>query len=1088
MRTLTFAAVLFLLGFFAFSNETSVFAKMKAQETETEVIIEEVAVDPLLPTSTVGAKSESISGSVSDSESESSNAVSLETTTTRHGEQRAEQGRRSQRGHGATDSAEPREPKKIRFNVQKQPWNELIEWIADQGGFSLTMDTYPQGTWNYKDPNYYSVDEAIDLINSYLIPKEFVLIRKNNMLIVRDLGPGGASGIPTDLLETIFPDDLAKRGTYEVVRVQFNLKRTTPDVVQAEVERMLGPQGVIVAFPKSQSLLITETVGNLRAIQKVIDRLDNPTEAGSLRFYELENLKPEEALMLTRNLMGIPAEDPSLRAIADQSGKKIWFGGRPDQIEKAIDVLTKLDAAYADSVRNYGPLRFDVYPVDTADLQTFLTVTQTLLSGKPGIRLSIDPSTNSLLAYAYEEDHKTIQSTLDQMQTNSYRHDIIKLEKLSTTAAKAAIDKFFGAGAGGTGKPPIVEVDSVNKQLFVKGTNTQLNQIRQLLKNMGEFAEKKTVDPQNRETIRRINVSPSAAALIMDQIQQVWPDAHGNEIKVVNPSAMVPTMKEMMNKNGSGSSAPQMPQIRPNPTQKGDSTIEEQIEQLFPKRGEEKDDQKPVAKPNPVTQSDRLAGRGVYQNAMLSRLFEEESEDEDTIVTDSDIEQAKKKALAKFRERIREQFPQEEDIPTLSEKDLAYLQGNPDDASKKGAPIVLSMGPSGLMIASEDADALDALESLIEAMSNEAILTRSVLKPYYLQYTSAPVVATTLSTLMGATTGTTPATPKDPIDELAVADLFPVVASLGSVQATGSVTITADPRLNVMYVQANPVDHYTIEKKLLPLLDIPRGPEEIKKDATPRLIPVKNMKAEEMMMLVQTVFADKMAGGQQAQGGRGGRGGGGGGGIQDMISGLISRFTGLGEAPPPGQGAAAGGAAGAGGAAESQAKMTLSVYAPSNSLIVSSPEVLFEEVKLFVDMVDQTAGDQELVTEVIEVKHVNPQALRQALSSIAGPAAITSNSVASAPRGATTTTTTGTISSTGGGYSGGPGGGRPGGGPGGFLGGILGGLFGGGGQQRPGGAGGAGAAPPSPFGGLFGGGGGGQQRPGGFGGVRPGGR
>ncbi len=985
-----------------------------------------------------------------------------------HPEQRRDQGsgRSYRRGDRSADSgSSPREPKKIRFNIQFQPWKDIIEWIADQAGLSLSIDTYPQGTFNYRDENYYTIDEAIDVINGFLLRKEFLLIRKNNMLIVHDLGPGGSNGIPFDLVETVFPEDLEKHGTYEVVKAQFELKRTTPDVVQTEIERMLGPQGSISIMPKSQTILITETVGNLRAIKKVIDRLDNPAESGALRFVELKNITGIEALAIMRNLMGISQEDPSLRAVADLSDKKIWLGGRTDQIEKAIEIIQKIDESYSTAVKNYGELQFDVYSIDTADPQTFLTVCQTLLAGKPGIRLSLDPNTNSLIALAYLDDHKTIKATLEQMQTNSYRNEVIRLGKLTTAAAASAIEKFFGSSTsttttttGGTAKPPVVETDALNKQIFVRGTASQITQIKALLKSMGETGDASSVSTQQRETVRNINLSPSAAALIIDQIQQVWPQGHGNEIKVVNPSAIVPTMREP----GAGGNAAPNPTAVPNPEERStvpaEPSLDRQIDQLFrpgPGRGPEHPRGSPrnLETPNRSTGLERPV---VYTQA----VFAEEQVESDNAA--------------------------ESEQPRLRAEDLAYLQGVD---TKKGAPIVLSIGPSGLMLASEDTEALDALESLIETMSNEAILTKPVMKPYYLQYASASTVSSTLQTLLGSSSSSL----KPNIDETSGGMVFSVVGSLGSVQSTGPVTITADARLNVIYVQANPVDHYTIEKKLLPLLDIARGPEEVKKDATPRLIQLKNMRAEEALELVKTTFADQQAGATtgrqgQAQGGQaraaaggfggqpggmmmGGMPGGMPGGISpDMIQGFLQRMQG-------GQGGAA--------QRDEQPKMTLGVHTASNSLIVSAPEVLFEDVKQFVETMDAVAAQQDMITEIVDVKHINPQSLRQALTSVAGSNVVTSSGTTTQPRGATSTLTTGaTLGASG--TTGGTGGARGGTGGGGFgIGGLLGGLFGGnrGGTQGGGMPGGGmmGGAP-----GGFGGGtgtGGAGFRPGGFGGA-----
>jgi hypothetical protein len=63
--------------------------------------------------------------------------------------------------------------------------------------------------------------------------------------------------------------------------------------------------------------------------------------------------------------------------------------------------------------------------------------------------------------------------------------------------------------------------------------------------------------------------------------------------------------------------------------------------------------------------------------------------------------------------------------------------------------------------------------------------------------------------------------------------------------------------------------------------------------------------------------------------------------------------------------------------------MTIGVDARSNSLIVSAPEPLFEEVQTLVRQLDQPTGSSEAV-RVVPLKRADPVALQQALSALTG--------------------------------------------------------------------------------------------------------
>ena len=64
--------------------------------------------------------------------------------------------------------------------------------------------------------------------------------------------------------------------------------------------------------------------------------------------------------------------------------------------------------------------------------------------------------------------------------------------------------------------------------------------------------------------------------------------------------------------------------------------------------------------------------------------------------------------------------------------------------------------------------------------------------------------------------------------------------------------------------------------------------------------------------------------------------------------------------------------------------MTIAVDARSNSLIVTAPEPLFEEVKLLVEMIDQAGLDSIEDVSIVTLKRANPEVVQKAHESIMG--------------------------------------------------------------------------------------------------------
>ena len=161
----------------------------------------------------------------------------------------------------------------LRFNFRYQPWKDVLDWFATECDLSLVMDAPPPGTFNYTDSRGYSPTEALDRLNGVLLTKNYTLVRRGRMLMVINLD----DGIPPNLVGNVALDDLDKHGEHELVRVVFPLNKLTAEEAAAEVERLLGPQGLIVPLVKSRQIRITETAGRLRVIRSVLEAIENPT-------------------------------------------------------------------------------------------------------------------------------------------------------------------------------------------------------------------------------------------------------------------------------------------------------------------------------------------------------------------------------------------------------------------------------------------------------------------------------------------------------------------------------------------------------------------------------------------------------------------------------------------------------------------------------------------------------------------------------------------------------------------------------------------------------------------------------------------
>jgi type II secretory pathway component GspD/PulD (secretin) len=305
-----------------------------------------------------------------------------------------------------------------------------------------------------------------------------------------------------------------------------------------------------------------------------------------------------------------------------------------------------------------------------------------------------------------------------------------------------------------------------------------------------------------------------------------------------------------------------------------------------------------------------------------------------------------------------------------------------EPSAAKPSDIIVQMSPSGIIIASDDAEALDTFEMLMESIAEPTGAASSLPTIFWLKYTKADVAAELISNILGGAEASASSLTDSIMGGIGGGMLGGLMGLAGGggddnsssaksiLTSTGSVSIVADARLNALIVQANAADMQMIEM-ILEKIDRQESPEDVEVIAKPALIPVIYQDANDVAEVVKSVFAEKING---DEGGRNARGGGGGGNQpspQDFIAALRG---------------ARGGRGGGGSAPTSEpSKITVSVDERSNSLVVIATPQDFEEVRQLVEALDQGGISAEESVAVLELPgKLNPEAMREAIEAVLG--------------------------------------------------------------------------------------------------------
>lgn len=820
---------------------------------------------------------------------------------------------------------------KLTFSFRYQPWQEVLDWFAQQAGLSLLMESPPPGTFNYTDTRTYTPAEALDVLNGVLLTKGYTLVRHGRMLVVVNL----EDGIPPNLVPDVPLSELDQHGEFELIRTIFPVWNMSPEQAALEIQPLLGPQGKAIPLPQSKQIQVTETGGRLRTIRSIVNAVEGPDAASAgMREFALKYITLEAAMPTIRQMLGIPAEafstpDGSVQITKSANGEKLLFRGTAQQAARLTEILRLIDVPEAARGVNGAP-QLEVYPVTTADPEMVVKMLQTLLHNDPNVILSADKESGKVVAFATPPQQATIKATIDQMQKESRQVDVIGLSNVDPQVAVVAINKLFGSndekGDKADSKAPRVDADLTTRSLLVRGTAGQVAQIRELLHKLGETEEEGgAAAAKSKQHVRLLPLTGAAARSAVSQIEQIWPSVRTNKIRIVSPSSSIPSYRP-----GDSPGASAAPSAAPA------SDSNEQLQELWQSLLE---DRAPSSSAQPKAAPD---GAKVEKHEDRSTGAEMSSR----FHLAADVLPTAKPAGASTSPNAA--------LPAA----VSQPKQSTAPAPGKGAQIIIAPGPGGTLIASDDLEALDQLEDLLTTVAGHNAASGREYAVFYLKYSKAPIIAEVLAAIFGGTSG---GKDKGIIGDLASNALGEMGGGLmgdlllggggsgGGAFASGTVDIVPDARLNALLVHAKPADLDTVEQ-LLKVLDQRTGPENVQAEAQPRAIPLYNTAATEVAQIVQQVYQDRMAGA---------------GGVmspQDMMK-MIR---------------------GGNNSDQQVQKMSIAVDTRNNVLIVRAPDALFNEVKTLVNDLDQSLADSPQTTKVVALQHTNSAAVQKALTSMLG--------------------------------------------------------------------------------------------------------
>lgn len=817
----------------------------------------------------------------------------------------------------------PVEQVRLDMNFRGQPWPDVIRWLAEQADLSVQSDIVPPGAFNYHDRSKtYSITEALDVMNASLLSSGHVLFRTGRMLTCVNFEEQEISKeYLKEIADRVDDQQLLSRGGYEPVQHYFSLSRLDPEEVKPEVESLLSVFGSVVSIPSTGELIVTDMARNVRSIANMIKRAEDPnsTRGASIQTFLLKHINAVEVLEVARPLLeleeGANTSD-DIRISYDTFGTRIYAKGDADKIQNLRDLITQMDVPPEESENiTYEKTEIRRHKVVGTDMQLAYEIVSQMLAGAPDVRLAQDAVAKQLVLQARPSEHEMVKKTLADLAGETSDFTVIQLEKLDVQTAIAAVKKFFNLPDTSDGEDgsPVIDGFSLQRQLLVKGSASQVAQIRRFLEDLESNYAQTT-----NEKVISIPLTGRAAEKALQQALQLWESQNNpNRIRFFNPG------------ESSGAGLKQK-SFAPNTGESGATNLRRNSSGEFFRSGQ--------------------VGSAVRIPAGKLTLAPQEGSASDR--------------------------PSEGSAAT----NQTAPQGNAPE-------IVVMQGPGGLVITSDDEDALARFRETMQLFIDQNAYGSSEPTVIFLKNIKAVAAKELLETVLSGT-ASSGGGGGGLLGDMASGMLGGMgggmfgamlggggdLLSSSEGMASGDYTITADPRLNALIVKASPTDMNLIEQ-LLEVIDLVESPIAIETRGQVELIPVVTQDVDKVVNMIKQLFGDRIEGNSSA-----GRGGGGGGGGQPNPADIINALRG------------GGGRGGRGGASSelAEAKIGISSDPETNMLIVMAQPQDIAEIRALVDAIDRAgeADPEEIVTASLDGA-ISAGILKEGLTRMLGPQAQT---------------------------------------------------------------------------------------------------
>lgn len=321
----------------------------------------------------------------------------------------------------------------------------------------------------------------------------------------------------------------------------YRLSTADPSAVMTTLQALV-PTARVAVDTRQGGIVATALPAEHERLAAAVAEMDRPAADGEAAEVKVYSLEVAQATNVYSALTTLFSTRPEIRFSLDPTTQKLIAWAPAAQHATIQSVIEQIEGTGSPETT----VQLEVHPLGTAESQTVLEALTPLFVQSPEVKLTAARRSKHLVALARPDQQRIIRDTIQQMQTEPRELEVFQLSVVDPYTAQMSIDTLFEdeSNRAGGDDPPKVETDMATGQIVVRGSASQLEEIRQLLAKMGEPLLVETPTSGGGGNLRVVRMAGHEIDAAMAELSRIWPQLRKNPIRVVTPSAVSPTLRK----------------------------------------------------------------------------------------------------------------------------------------------------------------------------------------------------------------------------------------------------------------------------------------------------------------------------------------------------------------------------------------------------------------------------------------------------------------------------------------------------------------------------------------------------------------